>query len=660
MKEENTHPVLSISLLCSGRNIEEAKKCLDSLMTIRNRLPSEIIIVDTGCDQTSRILIEKYADRIVDFTWCDDFAKARNAGLEKCSGEWFMFIDDDEWFENTDAIIDFFESGESQHYGMAKYIIRNYTDADGSAYLDTWSLRIERRIYCLTFHGKIHEYLEPKVGETAYLKSYVHHYGYAYKDTAELFRKASRNIPPLIEMIEDEPDNWQWAAQLIQEYKNVHDYSSIEKLGSSYIESVSDLDTANASRFRAVLYSALLFAELKTYQYDKAVSYVNRFLEDNRNSEKCDIGLHYYAVYAYWEKHDYMDAFLHAQAYMEGYDRIRKSEDTSIDDLTFMTGNIFDKDRIMYVISRGVASGVRCGNICALYDYFDRFDLGYKLEPIIPFCDGVTYAFTHYDLDDRFVTYAEKMCIHPYLLSLLVKDASDIEKKSKRDFEKLINVYGRTDDASDPYIIYMRLLYAYRHDREKLIDMYKLVFGCVVDFLDMDPQIWQIAEDAHIDLVPLFKDIPFILWKKGVDIFLEKHFDDEQDVISQIAGIIADDNDLRFRYFRLKLEEMAIASVSDKALAADMLSRYSTDCVTFYLDIYKAELFTGDTTVLPQECQFAMHFIKTVSSEQNHTPTEHIKALEECARLYSPFTDAMKSYIGKYGEKKKAELLKQL
>ena len=35
-----------------------------------------------------------------EFKWCDDFAKARNAGLEKCTGEWFMYIDDDEWFGN--------------------------------------------------------------------------------------------------------------------------------------------------------------------------------------------------------------------------------------------------------------------------------------------------------------------------------------------------------------------------------------------------------------------------------------------------------------------------------------------------------------------------------------------------------------------------------
>lgn len=86
MKIENK-PILSISLLCSGKNKDDIIKCLDSLMTIRNRLSSEIIIVDTGCSDNVKSLLKNYADEVVEFKWCDDFAKARNAGLEKCSGE---------------------------------------------------------------------------------------------------------------------------------------------------------------------------------------------------------------------------------------------------------------------------------------------------------------------------------------------------------------------------------------------------------------------------------------------------------------------------------------------------------------------------------------------------------------------------------------------
>lgn len=46
-------PVLSISLLASNRK-ETIRKCLDSLTGIMEKVPSERIIMDTGCDRETR------------------------------------------------------------------------------------------------------------------------------------------------------------------------------------------------------------------------------------------------------------------------------------------------------------------------------------------------------------------------------------------------------------------------------------------------------------------------------------------------------------------------------------------------------------------------------------------------------------------------------
>ena len=91
MQEPNV--LLSISLLVSGR--KETKQCLDSIRPILEQIPSELILVDTGCDPQTRTLIEEYTNKIYDFEWCKDFAKARNVGLNASTGLWFMFMDDD-------------------------------------------------------------------------------------------------------------------------------------------------------------------------------------------------------------------------------------------------------------------------------------------------------------------------------------------------------------------------------------------------------------------------------------------------------------------------------------------------------------------------------------------------------------------------------------
>ena len=100
------HILLSVSMLISGR--DEMRNSLNSLLYFKNAFSTEIILVDTGCNVEQRAFAEKYADKIINFTWCGDFAAARNAGLKEAHGEWFMFLDDDEWFDNPKEIIAFF------------------------------------------------------------------------------------------------------------------------------------------------------------------------------------------------------------------------------------------------------------------------------------------------------------------------------------------------------------------------------------------------------------------------------------------------------------------------------------------------------------------------------------------------------------------------
>ena len=136
----NSSVLLSISMLISGR--EEMRKSLDSLLYFKNAFPTEIILVDTGCSPEQRTLAEKYADKIIDFTWCNDFAAARNAGLREAHGEWFMYLDDDEWFENPKEIIHFFTSGEYRKYNCASYVVRNYENFEGTMYEDSYPSRM--------------------------------------------------------------------------------------------------------------------------------------------------------------------------------------------------------------------------------------------------------------------------------------------------------------------------------------------------------------------------------------------------------------------------------------------------------------------------------------------------------------------------------------
>jgi glycosyltransferase involved in cell wall biosynthesis len=91
----NTDLQLTISLLISDR-LDTVPRCLDSLRLILDAIPSELILIDTSKNSKINALLKTYTDQVYEFEWCNDFAKARNEGLKRAKGEWFMFLDDDE------------------------------------------------------------------------------------------------------------------------------------------------------------------------------------------------------------------------------------------------------------------------------------------------------------------------------------------------------------------------------------------------------------------------------------------------------------------------------------------------------------------------------------------------------------------------------------
>ncbi len=67
-------------------------------MTIKSvlALVDEVIVVDTGSRDNSRIIAEGYGARVIDLPWSDDFSVVRNATLAEATGDWILVLDADE------------------------------------------------------------------------------------------------------------------------------------------------------------------------------------------------------------------------------------------------------------------------------------------------------------------------------------------------------------------------------------------------------------------------------------------------------------------------------------------------------------------------------------------------------------------------------------
>lgn len=89
---------LSVAIIFKNE-IRCLERCLKSLQPLRERLSLEVVMADTGSDDGSRAVAARYADILFDFPWINNFAAARNAVLDRCTGEWILVMDCDEWLD---------------------------------------------------------------------------------------------------------------------------------------------------------------------------------------------------------------------------------------------------------------------------------------------------------------------------------------------------------------------------------------------------------------------------------------------------------------------------------------------------------------------------------------------------------------------------------
>lgn len=243
---------VTLSVLLSDR-LDTIKRCLDSLVPLRESVNSELILTVTTEDPRVRRLAEEYGDRVLRFRWCNDFSKARNAGLEAALGNWFLYLDDDEWFEDCDELIRFFQKGECEKYAYADYIQRNYQDKGLHYYTDTPVSRMVNLRYGkkgrseknentsgedsgIRFKSRIHEYFDPVTGPGKLLgKTIALHTGYIQADEKTAQMRFRRNAPLLMQMMEEEPDHLRWPIQLVQEYRQVELWAWEAELGRKYL-----------------------------------------------------------------------------------------------------------------------------------------------------------------------------------------------------------------------------------------------------------------------------------------------------------------------------------------------------------------------------------------------------------------------------------------
>ena len=207
---------LTIGMLVSNRK-QYIRNAMEALKPLLEAVSSELIVVDTkGMDSDGSIdIVREYTNQIYPFTWCNDFAAARNVCLEHAKGEWFLFQDDDEVFDDVKELIDFFQSDEYKKYGSGYYHVKNHFAGGG------YSMGIVGRMVRITkqtrFEGAVHEHFNVVSEPHKVFSCFVHHYGYVFHNEEERKKHQERNVTLLKKELTIHGMTPQLCAQMVQE-----------------------------------------------------------------------------------------------------------------------------------------------------------------------------------------------------------------------------------------------------------------------------------------------------------------------------------------------------------------------------------------------------------------------------------------------------------
>lgn len=476
--------MLTISLLASNRK-DSLPKCLESLKPLLDNVSSELIVVDTGCDEELVEYIRLYTERIIKFTWCDDFAKARNEGLKRAKGQWFMYIDDDEWFDNVTEIIDFFNSDEKDKYDFGRYVVRNYHTLSGDTYSESVVGRIVKIYEGIHFVGRIHEYIPVNNVRIKQFLSYVHHYGYAYASEEKLDAHYERNTSLLYKELEENPTDGRVYAHLLQEFRSKNQHDLVLEYANKAIENVDDTVRENIL-VMCTVYASKIFVLTSMGEYEEAIQFGNDIIKTKPMSDLTRACLYSYMSLSYMMTSQYKSCIKVTDEYVRLKKYFEEHRDEYFIYLVSMLNDTFS-DRGM---GRALGAGV-CATLKLVKEYIEKIQTGnngsincvelvkksllymnefdwfsevYMIQPecidefadLITFCDDEELAvktlgkiFTHIEYSRRFLNR----------MSYIKNHNDDKYAKMCELMSKVAGQYG--------YSYYVRIVAAYRAKRDE-------------------------------------------------------------------------------------------------------------------------------------------------------------------------------------------------
>ena len=312
--------LLTIGLITKNEH-DKLERCLKSLMPIRESLDCEIIVTDTGSTDNTVEMAEKYSDKVLEFEWCNDFSAARNTAIDVASGIWFMWIDSDEWIENPEPLIEFFNSGDYENYLSASFNFRDYSSLEYNIYRDLDLFRMTVLFDGLKFTDEIHESI-PISYPLKSIPIRLCHDGYIFETSEERQNKHRRNLATLIDLYEKDPDRITTIRYMVDQYRFNKEFEEAIKYcekGIALIDKQSSKISKNEKAYKIHFLIMKGLTYLEDQNYEAVIDTLGSIEDDDPKTSYLFIDIYCTLSFAYKEIGDKYKESEYAQKYIDYY-----------------------------------------------------------------------------------------------------------------------------------------------------------------------------------------------------------------------------------------------------------------------------------------------------------------------------------------------------
>lgn len=634
---------LTISLLASNRK-DTLPKTLASLKPILDNVSSELIVVDTGCDEDLLEVVRQYTDKIYKFEWCKDFAKARNVGIDHAQGDWFMFIDDDEWFEDVTEFIQFFNSDEMKKYNYAKYVVRNYDNMEGTSWTDSIAGRMFRLFEGTRFKDAIHERPINIAGPTKDFTAYAHHYGYVYKSEEERRAHIKRNTELLLEQVKKEPGCVRHYCHLTQEYNVIKEYEKSLEYALAGIAN-ADMSISENGKDIAGLYGVVVWVMLNQLRYEEAIKMSNVYLGSPYMTELGQLALYGFMTTAAYKLSLYDDSLLYAKSFFEKVEFFEKNPETVYKQDAIHILMSLAPENVERIASVAFVAAVNKGDLDEMGKYASVLNKGPKalIDPedcMVKLTEYMGKASEHSELANILEWVMKNKAYFGFVLNR-------IESMKDEDISAFLNIADIMShiESNHGYVQFMTIIANRNEDVALLEKLYDKAIRDINDIINLHHHFWSIAAQRQISIASMIDKKPMDVWMKKVDEWaisakVKELIEKKQDLSNNIYS-----DGMHMKYFDVVLvENLMYRKKLDDITLNDIrteLVKFTNVVMDFYRIIYRDEVFNSCPTLLPNRCQVALIFAKVLSGSSE----DMVKDLREAAMMMPPIKAITEKFI---------------